>query len=624
LFSLRGRLVSSDTGPAPQDQTYFAELRPCDGAATRIDPRTKSDDASAVRGAGMIGIAFGDCRGWYHDAPGTRAVIICSPLGFEELCARQSLRILAEKLAALNLPVLRFDYPGTADSTGSDGDENLVEQWRASLADAQDWLSANTGIREIVLIGMRFGSLLAALEARGVPGLKGLALLAPVTSGRAYLRETTALANIVMPPNAEAAAQPAKRAGEIDVCGFLISPATASRINALKIDDATLPGGLDVLLMPQQVAPAGSLQQRLASAGCKVTTLPFTGYDGVICDPTAAKVPLSDLDAIAAWAKPLASTGQRARSTVEPGSLGTSSWTEAPVSFGPNGRLTGILCTPHTPFSPRQAVVFTNAGMNYHIGWSRMTVAHARALAEQGLASLRYDTSGIGDSLADPDNPVFPLYDKIAEDDVAAAIDRVVAQGYDKPLIFGACSGAYTAFRVTKHDPRVAKAAIVNLQCFQWSPSVGYEIERWRAVRRTEVANMMKAGKRSGLLAQISGSRFTPVGAVRFVGRIAKRALRAWQRSRFWPRENDIVATFRSLAGRKTKVMMIYSRGDKGLDDFEAHAGKLGHRVTGLPGVSLHFIENADHNLTTRASQDDALAMLLAFAHDSAERQKLL
>ena len=78
----------------------------------------------------MQSIAFQGCAGWFYDARSTRGVVICAPLGLEELCGRRTLHLLAQRLAAAGLPTLRFDYRGECDSTGDALDPDCLERWR--------------------------------------------------------------------------------------------------------------------------------------------------------------------------------------------------------------------------------------------------------------------------------------------------------------------------------------------------------------------------------------------------------------------------------------------------------------------------------------------------------------
>jgi alpha-beta hydrolase superfamily lysophospholipase len=55
-------------------------------------------------------------------------VVIVPPFGWEDVCCYRPLRELAEMLAAQGIAVLRYDLPGTGDSTGGANDQGLV--WR--------------------------------------------------------------------------------------------------------------------------------------------------------------------------------------------------------------------------------------------------------------------------------------------------------------------------------------------------------------------------------------------------------------------------------------------------------------------------------------------------------------
>src|SRR5947209_7243554 len=71
----------------------------------------------------------------------SHGVVLCPPIGHEQVHAHRSLRHLADALAEMGFAVLRFDYHGTGDSAGSDEDPDRVATWLANVRDAHRWLS---------------------------------------------------------------------------------------------------------------------------------------------------------------------------------------------------------------------------------------------------------------------------------------------------------------------------------------------------------------------------------------------------------------------------------------------------------------------------------------------------
>src|SRR6185503_16248700 len=134
---------------------------------------------------------------------------------------------------------------------------------------------------------------------------------------------------------------------------------------------------------------------------------------------------------------------------------------EHTVVFGDDSPLVGIITEPDAGF-PKNAPVFLflNAGLDHRVGPNRLYVTLARRLAEVGVASFRFDFSGIGDS------PVSRSLEAPAERGVNEArqamnfLARSVGAETFVPL--GICSGADTGFALATADERVAGAVLIN------------------------------------------------------------------------------------------------------------------------------------------------------------------
>ena len=81
--------------------------------------------------------------------------------------------------------------------------------------------------------------------------------------------------------------------------------------------------------------------------------------------------------------------------------MSAAGWREQGVVFDSAGqRLVGILALPDAPAD--SAVLITVGGPQYRVGSHRQFTLLARELAAQGIASLRFDYTGMGDAQATP------------------------------------------------------------------------------------------------------------------------------------------------------------------------------------------------------------------------------
>jgi hypothetical protein len=554
----------------------------------------------------MIGVSFEQCQGWFHPASGPRGVLMCSAHGFEEICARPAWHVLAEKFASANMPTLRFDFPGTANSIGDDTDPELVARWQASIIAAADWMVREAGVLELVVVGLRLGGLLAGLQASNISGLSALVLLAPVVDGKRYAREMLLISHVMQPPGSIGIA-PLRDGDAVTVCGLRLSQETASDLAQLSLTKMQTNLQIPVLLLQQKSNKLSALQTQLIARGCDVSLRDFVHYDEMISDPTASKVPYADLEAVVSWANALPSCQSSFAKTPTSGSLSQDDWTERGVTFGWKHNLGGILCRPTTVAKPKALLIFANAGMTYHIGWSRMTVRHARKLAAAGIASFRYDSAGIGDSAFSGPNTTRPLYSELALDSLDEAIRFGTAAGFSDFVLVGACSGGYSVFHVARRNPTIKRVIITNLQCFKWTPALGFEVDVWRKRHLTDIASHLNAFESATIDAPLRKSKAQKIYKYVFrkLGGLVRDGLRAIHTRA--NKKADPAVWFKALLERGTQITLIYARGDPGVEVIDTIKGRCGTRIADLPGIGIRFIEDCDHNLTPPQAQDDYL-----------------
>lgn len=558
----------------------------------------------------MVPVNFGDCSGWLVRPPEgrglSRGAVIVPAFGFEELCARRSMRILSERLAAAGLPTLRYDPTGTGNALAAGPDDDLLPRWQADLAAAIAHLKALTGVEEVVLVGLRLGALIAAGHAGRV---EGLALLAPPLSGKSYLRESAVLARIIAP-------EEEAPASGVTVAGFALNARTVEALRGLAWPDKAAAARC-LVVTPGEGRNA--LAGRFGAEGAAVTEKPFAGYERMICDPTASEAPLAVLAEIAAWAAEGAEAAASAPvdSRTEVSRLVTPAFSEEAVAFGAHDRLAGILCLPPEP--ARRLVIFTNAGGVPEGGWAGMQVGFARALAAEGVASLRMDLAGHGDSGAESDPPTAFYYDEALRRDLIAGIDLATARGFTDIMIAGHCSGAHHAFHVAVADERVRRLVLTNLQCFIWGPRYRLPLGAWMASMPNRIERQKRAADEDLSQAARQRARLTAraVAMVRASGRPVVRALQRFAASFGKGAEGPdagVAAGFRTLSRRGVRIALCFSEGDPALAELALYMGPDGAAALALPGVSRMILAGADHVLSQVRSRAAMYGLISSIA----------
>jgi hypothetical protein len=68
-------------------------------------------------------------------------------------------------------------------------------------------------------------------------------------------------------------------------------------------------------------------------------------------------------------------------------------------------------------------------------------------------------------------------------------------------------------------------------------------------------------------------------------------------------KQNPVEAAFHAIAGRGTRIMLVYSENDAGLAELDRQLGADG--LNALPGVSKYILANADHMLTQPEAREE-------------------
>lgn len=571
--------------------------------------------APVERLPGYVPAGGGDCIfSWVHRAPEAAqrdcVAVLCPPIGHEYTHSHRTVRHLADRLARAGVPTLRFDYPGSGDSPGTDLDPDRLQTWKAGVLAAIDHATTVSGRSHVCLVGIRFGATLAALVAAEVR-VDRLVLWNPCVNGERYLRELNAIAMASEQPSAPRAD------GGLECAGFVLTGQTVGSIRAVNLLQTAFSAGGRALVLGRDGQVAPPLCKVLADSGWPTDFFAVPGYEGMMEEAQNTVVPFEALDRMTAWVVANSEAWHAPATHVAPAAASTALDVDAGVAeafcrFGRYGRLFGILGRAKAP-KDLPAIVLFNSGAVHRVGPHRLHVALARHLAALGFPCLRFDLAGLGDSVREPPHRENHPYQAFATEDAREALSYLRDTfGFTRFILMGLCSGAHTSFHAALDagSEDVRGVVLINPLTFHWQEGMSLDTsrhlwavshyrksaadpEKWRKLLRgdADFANLARVGWR--YVADTAGQKARSLAAV-FLPRFGSKLSR------------DLQAL---LDGEKS-LHFIISEGDPGYDILVAGAGRTVAKAQRAGRLSVNFIPGADHTFSRAASRDEFLRRL--------------
>ena len=560
------------------------------------------------------------------DNPRT-AVLLCPTFGWEEQCSYRGLRVWAQMLARAGYPAATFNLPGAGDSGGSPRDPGQLDAWTAAVSRAAGWLSGATGTDRVCATGIGLGGLLACRAiAAGAP-IDDLILWGVPAHGRMWLRELRAYAGMVASRRPEDHRPEIDDEGQLEYVGFVLTDETAGQIEALRLTDLDVPDAGDrriLLLGRDGIAPDARLREHFERAGAAVSVSDTDDYSALTLDPQQAQAPLATIAKTTAWlsgaaaspAPPSRPGAHRGRPSEPASSTIELPWNgaavrETPLSFeGPGGEMFAILSEGVGIDPAPVCAVWLNGGALRHTGPNRAWVEAARRWAARGVATVRVDLGGIGDSegqegcVTNPD-----LYAPLRTRETLAIVEQLSERGLpDRYVLGGLCSGAYWSLHAALEDERIAGMLLINLYAFAWSEAL--VAERDTAESLTVLRGY---GWRRLAHGDVTMRHVRAVASSLRPTRVRASASHPVERGQ----SAQIEQVLDTLRDRGTEALMLFSRGE-GLYDQLRRQGVLdaGER---WPNLVFEEIPSRDHMFRAlwlqrrvHASLDRALERVIA------------
>ncbi|MFO0618251.1 MAG: alpha/beta fold hydrolase [Polyangiaceae bacterium] len=553
---------------------------------------------------------------WLHrsaETAGSLVAVLCNPFGYESICGHRSYRVLAEEIARAGVPALRFDYAGTGDSAPGEPAPS-IQGWVASTREAIDAAKRLTGATSVVLVGVRIGAMVAALTAAEREDAAGLVAIAPILTGRTYVRELRALQMALGLAAAPPSAEPLPEGGQ-EAVGFYLSPEGKTALSEVDlVKGGAKPAPRVLVIDRDDFPPSDKYLDRLRALGVAPDHERLPGYPEMMLDPHKVVVPKAIIAAASAWIArlPSATSGERAP-VGAPEKRATMS-DEVVERTAPIGPVFGIVSAPRDRARRNgRSVVMLNAGSIHRVGPNELYTRLARELAARGFVCLRLDLSGIGDSPPRPGEPANDSYSPRATEDLEAALAWLAREEQaGSPRVLGLCSGAYHGFTAASNGVKLRRAILINPLTFFWSTGMPldipahkitaeakrystsmFQVESWKKLLRGDV--------KVRVVAEILGKR--AAGIVRERGREVLRRLEV-------PLERDVASALVKAKKQGTEIAFVFAKSDPGHDILVGEAGGTLTRLEREGAVSVDVVDGPDHTFTPVWSHAPLLRLL--------------
>ncbi len=276
--------------------------------------------------------------------------------------------------------------------------------------------------------------------------------------------------------------------------------------------------------------------------------------------------------------------------------MSAGAYEERGVVFPCEGnRLVGVAALPEK--AAQTGVLLVVGGPQYRVGSHRQFTLLARSLAEAGIASLRFDYTGMGDS----EGPRREFSETPADIEAALAAFSEAAPGVTRVVLWGLCDAASAAMMYAHRFPTVTGVVLLNpwVHGDEYSPRV----------KLSYYGPALAARENWGRL--LSG-KIRLVPAVGEVLASSARTAAGWVGlSRGDNRHSFVAQMLEGFRRFDRDVLVILSEDDFTAREFTAllENDREWRGALERDSVTSHTVAGADHTFSSRQWRDEVAAL---------------